>query len=121
MLKKLIKWLNPLDVLIEKLSEAYIKKTSAKTEEQRIKAEVLIKTLELKKEILLQELKFSSTRWIRPALVIPFLIYDFKVLVIDYALGLGTTPMLPDPWWTLHWIVYGFYFLGRPFEKVFRK
>ena len=57
------------------------------------------------------------TRWIRPAFALPFVIFNFKVIVWDKVLGLGVTADLSPAFWQLQMVVFGAYFLTRGFEK----
>ena len=117
MLKFLISLVNPVSAIAEKLSEAYLAKTNATTEQARISADVDIKQLEARQTVLIAEQKHSATRWIRPAFVLPFIIYDFKVLVWDKVLGLGVTDDLSPEFWQLQMLVFGAYFLTRPLQR----
>jgi hypothetical protein len=54
---------------------------------------------------------------IRPLFALPFIIYNFKVIVYDKVLGLGITDDLSASYWQLQMVVFGAYFLTRGFEK----
>lgn len=103
------------------LNEAYKTKLDAKTEEQKLEADTLIKQLEARQAVLLAEQKHWTTRWIRPAFALPFVIYNAKVLVWDKVFGLGTTDPIAPEFWQLQMIVFGAYFVTRAAEKIFYK
>ena len=48
---------------------------------------------------------------------LPFIIYNFKVVVYDSVFGLGVTAELSNSYWQLQMIVFGAYFLTRGLEK----
>ena len=109
--------LDPLGRIANRLQRAYEAKLRAQNDRERIAAEVRIKQLEAQQRVLLAEQKSRLTRWIRPAFALPFIIYDFKIVVWDKVLGLGTTDPLSPEFWQLQMIVFGAYFLTRPFER----
>ena len=113
----LINLLNPLNGIAKQLRSAYEAKLKAANDSERIKADITIKQLEARQEVLLAEQKHWMTRWIRPAFAFPFVVYDFKVIVWDKVFELGSTDGLTPEFWKLQMIVFGAYFLTRPFEK----
>jgi len=119
MLAKILTWLSGglIKSVGEQLNEAYKLKLLAKNDKDKLDAEVYIKNLEAKQAILLAEQGHWMTRWIRPAFAAPFVIYNSKILVWDKVLGFGTTDALSPEYWELQMIVFGAYFLVRPFEK----
>jgi len=117
MLSFLISLVNPIGRIAESLAEAKIKATDAATEQERIKAEVVVSQLEARQAVLIAEQSSLVTRWIRPAFALPFIIYNFKVVVWDKVLGLGVTDDLSTSFWQLQIVVFGAYFLTRGFEK----
>jgi hypothetical protein len=48
---------------------------------------------------------------------LPFVIYNFKIIVWDKVMGLGSTDGLSPELIQLQMIIFGAYFLTRPFEK----
>lgn len=117
MLSFLLGILNPLGKIADRLQAAYEAKLRAQNDAERIAADVRIKQLEAQQRVLVAEQKNKLTRWIRPAFALPFIIYDFKIVVWDKVLGLGTTDALSPEFWQLQMIVFGAYFLTRPLEK----
>lgn len=102
----------------QELSRAYRAKLDAKNDEARIKADVKLATLKSRQMVLLAEQHNGITRWIRPALALPFIIYNAKIILWDKVLGLGTTDALSPEYWQLQMVIFGAYFLTRPFEKM---
>lgn len=117
MLAFLLSLVNPLGKIAESLVEAKSKSLDATTQRERIAAEVAIHQLEAQQAVLIAEQKSWVTRWIRPAFALPFIIYNFKVVVWDKVLGLGTTDDLSASYWHLQMIVFGAYFVMRGLEK----
>lgn len=98
------------------LADAYRSKLAAQNDETRIEAEIAIKRLEAHQAIILQEQRHWMTRWIRPAFALPFIIYNGKIILWDKVLGLGSTDNLSSEYWQLQMVIFGAYFLTRPFE-----
>lgn len=103
------------------LNEAYKAKLQAANSEQRIEADKLIARLEAQKAILLAEQRDWRTSWIRPAFALPFVIYNFKLVVWDKVLGIGVTDALSPELYQLQMVVVGAYFIMRPIEKAGRR
>jgi hypothetical protein len=101
----------------EQLNRAHEAKLRAQNDSERIDAEKRIAELTAQQAVLVAEQGSAVTRWIRPAFAAPFIIYNFKIVVWDKVLGLGTTDPLTAEFWQLQMIVFGAYFLTRPFER----
>ena len=117
----LLAWLNPLKIISEQLGKAYEAKLLAMNDRERIIAEKQISQLESQRDVLVAEQGSWMTRWIRPMLAAPAVIFWWKIIVWDTVLGLGTTP---DPGEYVMWFaltVPNVYFLMRPIEKLRRK
>lgn len=113
----LLSWLNPLESIARELGRAYAKKQDAKTDSARIEAETRIATLEAQRDVLIAEQGSWLTRWIRPALALPVVVFVWKIVLWDTVLGLGVTP---DPGELVRWIVVttiGAFLLTRPLDK----
>lgn len=109
--------INPISAIAKGLTEAKVKSLDAETEQQRIAAEVVVDQLEARQAVLIAEQGSFVTRWIRPMFALPFIIYNFKVVVYDSVFGLGVTAELSNSYWQLQMIVFGAYFLTRGLEK----
>jgi hypothetical protein len=116
---KLLSWLlgGGLSAIGAQLNTAYKNKLDAKNDGERIEAEKQIAQLEARQAVLIAEQGNWATRWIRPAFALPFILYNFKIIVYDKMLGWGVTDALSEQFWQLQMIVFGAYFLTRPFEK----
>lgn len=117
MLAWILKVLNPLEAIGRELRTAYALKLQAQNDHERIEAEKHIAKLEAQQSILIAEQGSWMTRWIRPALALPVVIFWAKLLVWDTVLQLGSTP---DPGDHVMWyamLIPSAYFLVRPFEK----
>lgn len=124
----LLSLLNPLQMLIsplekigKQIAEVKMAKITAKGEKDQLVHNERIVVLEGRRDILLEETKHVATRWIRPVFALPFIIYNLKVVVWDAVLGWGVTDPLSKDMWYVELTIVGFYFLGRPLEKYFKK
>ena len=109
--------INPLVRVAVDLMAAKSKQATATTDQQRIEAEVAIHQLEARQEVLIAEQATRATRWIRPLFALPFIVYNFKVIVWDKVFGFGTTDVLSEQYWQLQMIVFGAYFITRGMGK----
>lgn len=121
MISHILSWFTggAFEVIGGQITRAYEAKLSAQNDAARIDAQKRIATLEAQQSVLIAEQRSMITRWIRPAFALPFVIYNFKIVVWDKVLGLGATDPLSPHYWQLQMIVFGAYFLTRPFEKRF--
>lgn len=119
MIGRLLGWLTGggISAIGDQLNEAYENKLKAQNNSERIEAEKQIAQLTARQAVLVAEQNGKLTRWIRPLFALPFIIYNFKIVVWDKVLGWGTTDALSPEYWQLQMIVFGAYFLTRPLEK----
>lgn len=117
---KLLSWLlgGGIAAIGGQITKAYELKLAAANDAERIEADKQIALLTAQQAVLIAEQGSWMTRWIRPAFALPFVIYDFKIVVWDKVLGWGSTDSLSPEFWQLQMIVFGAYFLTRPFEKA---
>ena len=120
MLGWLLSLINPLSGIADKIAQAYVQKTNAQTEQQRIAAEERIKTFEAKRDVILKAQSDPFERWVRIGFALPFVLYVFKVLVWDKLLGLGVTDDLSGDLWNILYIVLGGYFLDTVARRFTR-
>lgn len=121
MLHLILGLINPLEKIGRQIAEVKMAKISAKGEQDQLVHDERIVVLEGRRDILLEETKHAATRWIRPVFALPFIIYNLKVVVWDAVLGWGVTDPLSRDMWYVELTIVGFYFLGRPIEKYFKK
>lgn len=123
MIGKILGWLSSslaggaISSIGKQLNDAYQAKLTAQNNDARVDADKRIAALQAQQAILIAEQGNWITRWIRPAFAAPFVIYDAKIILWDKVLRLGTTDALSPEFWQLQMIVFGAYFLTRPFEK----
>ncbi len=110
-----------LKTVTDAIVEARKQEFDAENESDRILARIKADLLEAQQAVLIAEQGSNVTRWIRPAFATPFILYNFKIIVWDKMLGLGTTDPLSTHLIELEMIVFGAYFLTRPVEKLFRR
>jgi len=120
MIAFLLSLINPLKHVTDRIAEVRIAKESTKSNREKLRADITLKQLEARQQVLIAEQQHRLTRWIRPAIAAPFAIYVWKVVVWDKVLGLGVTDPLDDRMWWIATTVVGAYFLTRPFEKWLR-
>lgn len=101
----------------EQINRAYQARLNAKNNAERVEADKTIAVLTAQQAVLIAEQSNWVTRWIRPAFAAPFIIFNFKVIVWDKCFGLGVTDDLSASFWQLQMVIFGAYFLTRPFEK----
>jgi hypothetical protein len=115
----ILSWLagRGLGTIAEELGRAYRARLDATNDAERIAAERDIAQLEARQRVLIAEQGNWLTRWIRPAFALPFVIYNFKILVWDKTLEWGVTDPLSSEFWQLQMIVFGAYFITRPLDR----
>lgn len=118
MIGRILSWAmgGGLSGVTKELGRAYENKLQAQTNSEKMQIDAQISTLELQQQVLIAEQGNWMTRWIRPAFAFPFVVYDFKIVVWDKVLKLGSTDPLSPEFWQLQMIVFGAYFITRPFE-----
>lgn len=75
---------------------------------------------EVNAQIVIAEQGRWYTACIRPLMALPFIVFTWKVVIWDKALGWGVTDALDPNMWSVFMIVIGAYFGGRSVEKVAR-
>lgn len=94
---------------------------AAQTDKDRIAADERVKTLQAQRDVLVTESASGGFQsWVRPLFALPFVIFNFKVVVWDKVFGLGTTDPLSDELFQIEMIIITAYFLTRGAEKVAR-
>lgn len=123
MLGMVLKWLTGggISAIGKQINRAIEIRETAKTDQAKLDADIVLKQLQARQEVLLSEQGKWLTAWIRPAIAAAFVIYIWKIVVWDKVLGLGTTDGLSDNMTWVMTTVVGAYFLTRPFEKIFKR
>ena len=101
----------------KQLNEAYANRLKAQTDHEKLQAVMDIAQLQARQSVLIAEQGSWLTKWIRPVLALPVAVYINKLVIWDKVLQWGSTPDLSPDLWKFLWIVVGFYFLTRGFEK----
>lgn len=119
----ILKWLTGggIAAIGEQLRAAYELRLKAETDAQKLEAEQAIARLEAQRAVLLAEQGSWLTRWVRPAIALPFVLYLWKLIIYDKIMGLGSTDNLSPELWQMMTVVIGAYFLTRPFERLLRR
>lgn len=107
-----------LPAILKQLSKAHEERLSAETQLEKIESEEKIKTLELRKEIILKAQEGRVERWIRVLFALPFVLYVWKILLWDKVLSLGVTDPLSGTFEYILWTVLGGYFLEATIRKL---
>ncbi len=107
------------------LVDAYKVKVDAANTSERIAADLAQRELAVQEKeaevrglVLVAEQGNWFTRWVRPVWAAPFIIWTWKVVVVDICLGWGSTPELKGITAQLALLVAGAYFIGRSGEKI---
>jgi hypothetical protein len=123
-MENLMGWLlglfNPLSAIADKLAQAYVQKTNAQTEQQRIAAEERIVSLEAQRDVVLKAQSDPMERWVRIGFALPFILYIWKLVIWDKLLGYGATDGLSSDLWNILYIVLGGYFLDTVARRFTR-
>ncbi len=101
----------------KQLNNAYQAKLTAKNSAGRIEADKTNALVEARRSVIVAEQGRWLTCWIRPALALPFVIYNLKEVVWVKSFGFGTEQALSPELMQLQMLVFGAFLLGRPFEK----
>lgn len=113
----LLKFLDPIARITDKIVDLQLKKVDAKTEQERIAADERIQSLQARRDVMVAEagagIKLNA--YIRSAIGASVAFLLLKVMVGDKALGQWTQwrtdPLSPELWYVVM-VVIGFYFLS---------
>lgn len=119
MFQFLLGLVNPIGIITKKIADAYTARQNALTDQDRIKADVEIKTLETRRDVFMAEARTPGNVIMRAALASPVAFILWKVMVWDQTIG-GTT-FIGANTWKIIWIVLGFYFLDTFGHKLMNK
>lgn len=113
--------------VISGLINAYKAKLDAGNTSEKIAADVAASEIAAQQNdvkvaasVVIAEQGAWYTACIRPLMALPFIIFTWKVVVVDKVLALGTTDALDPNMWTVFTAVVVAYFGGRSIEKVAR-
>ena len=113
--------------ILGKALDAYKAKLAAGNTSENIAADLAARELtveqreaEVNGAVVIAEQGRWYTACIRPLMMLPFIIFTWKVIVFDKVMGWGVTDRLDDKMWNVFMIAVASYFGGRSIEKVAR-
>ena len=114
MFARLVGWImgGGLSGIAEQLQIAHQNRLQAQTDEQKLAADIAIKQLEARQNALIHGKGAWISKAVQAAWALPFIIFNFKVIVWDKVLGLGVTDPLGQFEQNIGVIIVGFYFLA---------
>lgn len=112
--------INPLGRITDKIADAYVQKSNAQTAQQQIAADERIKTLEARRDVILQAQRDPFERWIRIGFAAPFVIYNAKLVLWDKVFGWGVTDPLGAELAMIQSIVIAGYFIDAAVKRFTR-
>lgn len=113
--------INIVGSVTKALAGAYSDTLNAKNQTEKTNAEQRVELLKAQRDVLVEEANNKLTSWIRPAYAAIFWVYLAKILIWDKVLGLGVTESLGPMLTEIMMVIIGFYFLARPFEKIWKR
>ena len=99
MIASILSWIagGGLSSITKSLQEAYRDKLNAQNDANKLEADMRIRDLEARRDIILKAQSDNVERWVRVGFAAPFIIYNIKLIVWDKVLELGTTdPLSPN-------------------------
>jgi hypothetical protein len=113
--------------VIKGLIDAYQAKLKAGNTSEKIASDLAAGEIAAQRrdvEVAADIVKAEQGRWytacIRPLMALPFIIFTWKVVVVDKVMKMGTTDPLDPNMWGVFMAVVIAYFGGRSIEKVAR-
>ncbi len=113
--------LGGLPAIIQQIAAAHTAKANALTDQDRIAADVQIKTLEAKRDVMVAESRSPWNQIMRSLYALPPGIYLAKLYIWDKVLGWGSTDGLSPLLETILLTVVSFYFLQDIAERWWRR
>ena len=117
----ILKFIDPISAIAGKIAEAYIAKENAKTDQDRIRADVDIAALSAKQAVLIAESRTPINQCVRLVLTLPAAAFLWKVIIWDKLLSLGATDALSQNLWYYVFMVLSFYFLDNALTMFKRR
>ena len=96
--------------ITDSLSQAYRDKLSAQTDAAKLEADMRIRDMEARRDIILKAQSDNVERWVRVGFAVPFIIYNAKLVLWDKVLEWGSTDPLSDNLAYVQMTVLGGYF-----------
>ncbi len=117
----ILKFIDPISAITKQISEAFIAKTNAETDQERIKAEIDIAALQGKQAVSIAESITPITQIVRLFLTFPAGAFLWKVIIWDKLLGWGATDGLSQNLWYYVFMVLSFYFVDNAISMFKRR
>ena len=111
MISILLGLINPLVSIGTEIAKYKTASLNATTDQARIAADERVKGLEAKRDVLVAESGQRINAFIRAAFALPFVIYNFKLVVWDKVFNLGSTDKLSTELFQIELACIGFYFV----------
>lgn len=113
MVALLLKWFagGGISSIGEQISRWQEVKAKAANDHERLEADKMLATLEASKQVILQAQRDPIERLIRIGFALPFVFFNFKLVVYDKMLGWGVTDPLSPALLQVQTVVLGGYFL----------
>ncbi len=113
MLSFLFGLINPLTGIVEKIFAARMAAAQAMTDQEKIAAEERVATLQARRDVLVAEGGSRLNAFIRGMIMLPYIVYLWKLIVWDKIIMGGTTRTddLSDNLWWIMITGVGFYFI----------
>lgn len=113
MIGAILSWIagGGLSAITSALSEAYREKLRAQTDEAKLEADMRIRELEARRDVILKSQDGKVERWVRVGWAFPFIAYNAKLVIYDKMLGWGVTDPLSPELATIQMTVIGGYFI----------
>jgi hypothetical protein len=114
-------FLNPLNAITDGIVKWQIAKENAKTDKDRIEAEVNIKALEAKRDV--QVASTVHDKWYSPRSLIGYIVtgFLFKLFIWDTVLGLGVTAYPGSLIMEITTAVIAFYFVAEGLRGLIKR
>lgn len=112
MLSILIGLIDPISRIAGKIADARAAMADAETDQERLKQEERIKSLEARQAVLVASA--ANSKWdaiMRFVLATPVAAFLWKVIIWDKVLGWGATDDLSENLWYVTMLVVGFYYV----------
>ena len=111
---------DPISRIAGKIADYKIASQHASTDRERVAADERVKGLEARRDVMISEAGSRLNVFVRAGFALPFVAYNFKLVVYDKMLGWGSTDPLSTELFQVEIACIGFYFLHSIFAGVRR-
>jgi hypothetical protein len=103
--------IDPVARITEQIVKARALTLDAATQQEKIRSEERVKSLEARRDVLIAESGSRINSLVRLGFALPFLAYNGKLVVWDKILGLGSTDPLSEHLMMIEGLTLSFYFM----------